>query len=99
MGLDNIWIEPAGKTLKAVTFNPPLQLWVGMLTDPARSFRGKAYAGYVQEVSGVDLYEDLDNATVLKVATGLEGFVTHASDLARMFRAFGDAGYCLHAWF
>ena len=99
MGLDNIWIEPKGKSLQPVRFDPPLRLWVGMLTDPANSFRGKAYAGYVEEVAGVDLYEDLDNATVLQVAADLEGFVTHAKDLARMFRAFGDAGYDLMAWF
>jgi len=99
MGLDNIWIEPEGKTLKPVTFDPPLQLAVGMLTDPAGSFRGKTYAWYVAGVARVDLYEKLDNATVLRVASDLEGYVTHARDLARMFRAFGDAGYDLAAWF
>lgn len=99
MGLDNIWIEPKGRTLPKVTFEPELQLYVGMLTDPAVSFRGKCYAGYVEAVTGADLYDDLDNATVLKIAAGLEGFVIHAQDLARMFRAFGDAGYNLAAWF
>ncbi len=99
MGLDNIWIEPEGKRLQPVTFEPPLELGVGILTDPDYSFRGKIYASYVEAVTGVDLYEDLNNETVIKVAARLEGFVVHARDLARMFRAFGDAGYDLAAWF
>ena len=99
MGLDNIWIEPKGRNLPPVTFDPPLALRVGMFTDPDCSFRGKCYASYVEAVTGIDLYEDLDNKTVIKVAAELEGFVVLARDLARMFRAFGDAGYNLAAWF
>ena len=75
MGLDNIWVMPKGQNLTAVTFEPPLQLAVGMLTDPENSFRGKCYAGFVETVTGVDLYDDLDNRTVLKVAIALERYV------------------------
>ena len=100
MGLDNIWIEPDGKTLKPVTFDPPLRLTVGYFTDPANSFRGKCYAEFVEwATGGVDLYADLDNATVRRVATELEAFLPHATDLARTFRAYGNAGYRLVAWF
>jgi hypothetical protein len=135
MGLDNIWNMPKGKELDVVTFDPPLKLAVGMLTDPEFSFRGKCYASFIREIAGVDLYDDLDNETVLKVAAALERFVAGLSDkdiewqafhcfdqelgdvvrwhepavhglpvaqmrdLSRMFRAFGDAGYILVAWF
>ena len=70
MGLDNIWIAPKGKSLKPVTRSRLYSLRLEMLTNPADSFRGKSYAWYVAGAAHVDLYEDLDNATVLKVAAG-----------------------------
>jgi hypothetical protein len=103
MGLDNIWLAPNGQSLPPVTFDPPLKLAGGMFTgdadDPDSSFRGKCYVDFIGVVTGADLYDDLDNATVRKVADRLQSFLPHAIDLTRMFRAFGNTGYRLIASF
>jgi hypothetical protein len=98
MELDNFWVEPRQPRSPPVTFDPPLRVTAGWMTTPAASFRGKCCAEFIEWVTGgVDLHGDLDADTVRHVATELEAFLPHATELARMFRAYGDAGYRLVA--
>lgn len=60
-------------------------------------FRGKDYASFFERVTGKDIYVNLSNAEVLEVAAILEDHARAASEFARMFRAYGEAGYQLLA--
>jgi hypothetical protein len=87
MGLDSIWYMPGEKEICEredhtfeerlalhPTFDPELKLVGGMFSGNGRqSFRGKAYYEFVEQVTGVSLYQDdIDNATIRKMADALE---------------------------
>ena len=111
MGLDSMWTPPKGsEQLHPAVFEPRLRLCIGLFAD-GPSFRGKVYADFFRDMIGVDLYEDLDNKIVRWTAGQLEGYLQHnpgeqcgvtvaeATDLARMFRVYGNMGCSLTAWY
>ena len=112
MGLDNIWTDADPEPV----FDPELRLCGGMFSAHGQgSFRGKVYADLLYKTLGVDLYKNLDNAEVRRIADLLEGVdEEHWSleytedwawsgaalkDFRRMFRAYADAGARLVAWY
>jgi len=109
MGLDNFWYQndaPEGTPPMGLSFDPPLNLCGGMFSAHGEgSFRGKVYADLIHEVSEIDIYGDLSNEQVKQIADALEFQLTLANpnldihDLARMFRAYADAGAVLVAWY
>ena len=72
------------------------------------SFRGKVYAELVEDITGVSLYSEwIDNDIVKLMADKLDAACQRQEyvygdsdlyDLARVFRAFADAGYSLTGW-
>jgi hypothetical protein len=73
------------------------------------SFRGKAYASFIKEVTGVDIYDNQDNDTVILIAASLRHYLAErlaldeelaldSFDLWRAFKAYGEAGCRLVAW-
>lgn len=58
MGLDNFWHMPDSKDHPH--FDPPLNLCGGMFSEHgSRSFRGKIYASFCQEIMSLNLYQDV----------------------------------------
>jgi hypothetical protein len=103
MGLDSFWRHPDGKEVKDPEFDPPLQLCGGMFSANGQgSFRGKVYNDLIQSETGVSLYQELiPNSTVQKMAAKLALMETEdeeATDLVRMFLAYGSAGFDLLGW-
>lgn len=104
MGLDSFWVYPDGDDVKHPEFDPPLRLCGGMFSgNGSGSFRGKVYDADIRVVTGQSLYREvIDNETVRLMAERLEMFSTSESpeqkDLARMFRAYADAGFMLKGW-
>ena len=120
MGLDSIWVMPAtGDVVDGVivekehpVFEPPLQLVTGILCNEGITFRGKVYDSFIDEISGISLYQvDMSNKDVKDIADALEKLALDAdllskfdissielADLQRMFRTYADAGAILHGW-
>jgi len=71
MGLDNFWIKD-DEVLK-LEFDPPLQLCGGLFSAYGNgSFRGKVYADFFYDATGLDLYENHEPETVRQVADALD---------------------------
>lgn len=113
MGLDCFWEMPEGK--EHPNFEPPLKLCGGMFSGHgSESFRGKVYAEFIEKISGINLYKDLNNEQVREIAEVLEikevvrknmiylweGDQNSkvVNDLRRMFREYADAGATLRSW-
>jgi hypothetical protein len=102
-----------GETAPVITFDPPLNLISGIMSEHGEgSFRGKVYAETIEHLSEISLYQELmENTNVQNIATALEQHIENTQhepeiesidpdlkDLARMFRAYGNAGYSLIGW-
>lgn len=77
MGLDNYWFVGSEDDPQEVIvpFDPPLHLIGGIFSGHGSgSFRGKVYAGVIEAVSGVSIYDDQDNATVKRIADALDDY-------------------------
>lgn len=107
MGLDSFWVHPDGEDVPHPEFDPPLRLCGGMFSgNGSGSFRGKVYEDLVREVTGHSLYQEvIDNETVRAMADDLAVLQNCSSrdnieqkDIARMFRAYADAGFELKGW-
>ena len=74
MGLDNYWVNGTDEEGRHTTigddgptFDPPLKLCGGILSGNGDgSFRGKVYAQFIEDISGVSLYGDSDTCIVSK---------------------------------
>jgi len=102
MGLDNFWkcnIHPK--------FEPPLNLCGGMFSSYGQeSFRGKVYAKDILEITGIDIYENLDTDMVGEVAVKLKRYrelkpdnIKDLDDLIRMFEEYYKIGATLQSWY
>lgn len=59
MGLDNFWIMPS-KDEPHPSFDPPLNLCGGLFSQHgSKSFRGKVYAEFCQDIMCLNLYQDV----------------------------------------
>ena len=72
MGLDSFWMY--GDEPLYLDFDPELNLIGGMFSGSgAGSFRGKSYSDFIENISGVSLYqEDMPNEDVVRIAEALE---------------------------
>ena len=111
MGLDSFWTLPGSKEPLGLEFNPPISLCGGMFSGHGSgSFRGKVYEQYIKSITGVTLYqEEIPNPIIVEMAAKLEAEVPkrpcgqvdehcEVRALARMFRAYADAGAVLKGW-
>ena len=111
MGLDSIWKVPDG--VDHPVFKPALNLCGGLFSGSGRgSFRGKVYTDFIEQVSGVSLYqEEMTNQDVVRIADALSVYdptdedlnnydptVEEINDLSRMFTEYGDVGATLLGW-
>ncbi len=112
MGLDNVWKKNEDEfgIVKA-----KLKVCGAMLNDDDEnySFRGKVYARIIQDITMVNLYDDIiPHETVKQMADDLEAtefrpeYIAHYDiekdefdDLVKMFRLHADAGhYLVSSW-
>ena len=113
MGLDCFWTTPnRGKVIK-IDFDPPLNLCGGTLSQHGSgSFRGKVYNDVIETLTGVSLYDDLNEEQVRLIADTLETIdwdpninfeyeieEAEFKDLVRMFREYASIKACLTPWY
>jgi hypothetical protein len=91
MGLDNFAVYPYGhpkhdpnpdvsKSMEPSLFEG-INLCGGLFTDGGSSFRGKVYAGLVEDVSGYSLFDDLiTNEGVGEICRAFEDFTVQDFD-------------------
>ena len=84
MGLDNYFVKQCspGETAPEVKIEPSSRLCGGIFSGGDSSFRGKVYAPFVLEVSGIDLYDDFIPAHVVnQMASDIESWLAeHEGD-------------------
>lgn len=67
MGLDNFWHMPDSKDHPQ--FDPPLNLCGGIFSEHgSRSFRGKVYAKFCQDIMSLNLYQDVISSEEIEKA-------------------------------
>lgn len=117
MGLDVYWKIGRGnegyEKAKKIIFRPQLCLIGGMLSGHGRgSFRGKVYTNFIEQQTGVSLYqENISSRDVKKISNRLQKMNWYVglnkryniskqefNDLKRMFKRYADAGATLHGW-
>jgi hypothetical protein len=115
MGLDSIWaLRPEHEReveAEHPVFDPPLRLCGGLCSNYGHiSFRGGYYSWFIEDVSGVSLYQTrVPNEGIRRIAEALERYTPtpedleaftqeELNDLKRMFRAYADAGAWLAGW-
>lgn len=115
MGLDNYWVKPDSYKTFKLSEAEGLNICGGMVSEHGcGSFRGKVYNQYVEEITGVSLYQDrIYNYAVQQMAEALEGadcpadFIEQEdydgqeewNDLVKMFCLYADAGADLVAFY
>ena len=74
MGLDNYWKESKEKKdVMEIDFDPPLRLTSGMCSvSGSGSFRGNVYYTLIENMTDVNIYNDLTNEEVCEIAEKLE---------------------------
>ena len=75
MGLDSYWLKDEETHVPMeLEFEPELKLIGGMMSGSGSgSFRGKAYSDFIENVSGISLYQkDMPNKEVKQIADALE---------------------------
>jgi len=103
MGLDCYWTKPGESKSTPLDFDPPLCFEGEHDRQQRREgwahFRGNAAADLIEELTGVSLYGHIENHVVMEMADILERdafrrpMTDMVRDLARLFRAYGKAGY------
>lgn len=117
MGLDSIWSigKDSNGLIKAkkVIFRPRLNLVGGLLSGEGQgSFRGKVYNKFIEEQTGVSLYQKtIPNSKVKKISDRLQKMNWYVglkerykiskkefNDLKRMFKRYAKEGAILYGW-
>jgi len=75
MGLDNIWRLPEGVEHPTMS----IVLYGGMFSGPGKdtceSFRGKVYSDFIEDLSGISLYQDsIEGEDLAKILSSLKQF-------------------------
>ena len=76
MGLDNFWIIPPAIDSHP-DFDPPLNLCGGLFSSHgSKSFRGKVYAEFCQEIMHINLYDDvIESAQIDRALVELNDYI------------------------
>ena len=121
MGLDSYWYhdewtdEDGNVDAEQVPYPKDISLIGGMLSGHGDgSFRGKSYNTFIENVTGVSLYQhEIDSETVMRMAEELERASwedvqdrvgaaprdeEEFEDLRTMFRFYADRGAILCGW-
>ena len=112
MGLDSFWVDAEGKS---ASVEGKFEICGGMLSGHGNdSFRGKRYAGFIQESTGVSLYQESIPASVVKemaeklvnltwankqtLMCNQELYEQEINDLIKMFKLHADSGHEIRGW-
>lgn len=115
MGLDCFWVKVVPAERMGIKPTEEYKLCGGMFSgDGAGSFRGKVYAGLIDQLCNISLYQELvPECQVKEIAKTLESarwenvlamdFAYPISEqefkgLSKMFRFYADNDCCLMGW-
>ena len=111
MGLDNLWKKNDNEDARV---EGDFQICGGMFSDNGNSsFRGKVYWRLIEDITMVNLYDDMiTNEQIKQMADDLEKtefipeYISHYdveeeefNDLKKMFRLHADAGHYLISFY